>query len=358
MKTIFTFLGMLLFTVVSAQDKVFVHTATAANSSFNITNLDHPDLNGNSSATFIVTHNLDNGGVQYNDKVSGTWYDGSVWTVYNEDVTDIVEGSSYNIYIPQGGKMISAEADGTSYDIELNDPAINGDPNAVIVYATYYNPNNVYNNNNYGFWYNASTDRWHIYNEETTTNIPNGAVFTLLIDEGTGGATAFSHTTTAGNTSSNYTTIDHPSLNGKPDAYPVVSHNWGASGDPSNIIMDNTIGVWYNGSNWTIYTEDISVMPEDVKFNIYVADEPLGVGEETVAEINSYPNPTNGEVTFTSKEAISSINIYNILGQEVKQISGNNNTDLTINISGLAAGNYIAKVQAGKAVQSVKLIKL
>ena len=99
-------------------------------------------------------------------------------------------------------------------------------------------------------------------------------------------------------------------------------------------------------------------MPVNAKFNVYVADEPLSVGEETVANVSSYPNPTNGEVTFTSKETISNVSIYNILGQEVKQISGNNNTDLTINISELSSGNYIAKVQAGKAVQSVKLIKL
>ena len=357
MKTIFTFLGMLLFTVALAQDKVFVHTATAGNISADATFLDHPDLNGNSSANFIVTHNLNNGGVQYNDHITGTFYNGTQWLVYNEDGSDMVEGSSYNIYIPQGGKMISAEAGGASYTIELNDPAINDDPNAVIVYSTYYNPNSMRNDFNYGMWYDASNGRWNIF-KENLDPIDGGAAFSLLIDEGTGDATAFRHTTTAGNTSSNYTTIDHPSLNGKPEAYPVVAHNWGVTTDPINIILDKTIGVWYNGSNWTIYTEDVSAMPEDVIFNIYVADEPLGVGEETVADISSYPNPTNGEVTFTSKEAISNVSIYNILGQEVKQISGNNNTDLTINISELATGNYIAKVQAGKAVQSVKLIKL
>ncbi|HBY70552.1 MAG TPA: hypothetical protein DEG69_24015, partial [Flavobacteriaceae bacterium] len=218
MKTIFTFLGMLLFTVVLAQDKVFVHTATVGNSTGNVTYLDHPDLNGNPSANFIVTHNLNHGGVQYNDKVTGTWYDGSSWTIFNEDLSAITEGSSYNIYIPDGGKMINIEADGSTYDLQLNDSDINGNQNAVIVYATYFNPNGVYNNNNYGIYYDTSDDRWRIYNEETTTNIPAGAVFSVLIDEGTGGATAFSHTATA--PIANYTVIDHPNLNGKPEAYP------------------------------------------------------------------------------------------------------------------------------------------
>ncbi|WP_147309555.1 T9SS type A sorting domain-containing protein [Marixanthomonas ophiurae] len=357
MKAIFTILSMLLFTVALAQDKVFVHKATTGNSSGNVSTLDHPDLNGNSSANFIVTHNLDNEGVQYNDKVTGTWYNGSSWTVFNEDASTMVEGSSYNIYIPAGGKMISVEADGSSFDLELNDPAINGDPNAVMVYATYWNPNGVYNDNNYGFWYDTIAERWNIYNEDTAINIPAGAVFTILIDDSTGGATAFSHTATA--PTSNYTVIDHPSLNNKPNAYPVVSPNWGTTGDPSNINIDSTIGVWYNGTNWTIYTEDVSTMPTNAKFNVYVADPTLGVEEnESIAEISSYPNPTNGDVTFTSKEAITAISFYNILGQEVKQIYGNNSNNLTIDISGLAAGNYIAKVQAGTAVESVKLIKL
>ena len=119
MKAIFTILSMLLFTVALAQDKVFVHKATTGNSSGNVSTLDHPDLNGNSSANFIVTHNLDYEGVQYNNKVTGTWYNGSSWTVFNEDASTMVEGSSYNIYIPAGGKMISVEADGSSFDLEL-----------------------------------------------------------------------------------------------------------------------------------------------------------------------------------------------------------------------------------------------
>lgn len=358
MKTIFTILMSLLISVVIAQDKVFVHKATTGNSTGNVTTLDHPDLNGNPNANIIISHNLNSEGVQYNNKITGTWYDGSNWTVFNEDLSSIIEGSSYNIYIPQGGKLITEEADGSSYTLELNDPAINGNPNAIIVYANYWNPNQVYNNHNYGFWYSDSSQRWNIYNEETTTEIPANATFSLLIDEGTGNADAFSHITTAGNTTANYTILDHPSLNGKPEAYPVISHNWGTASDSWSNILDKTIGVWYNGNNWTIYTEDTSTMPEDIKFNIYVASEPLSINDQTIANITTYPNPTRDQVTFTSKSAITSVSIYNLLGQKVKEFVGNKPTNLTINISELAAGNYIAKVQAGKAVQSVKLIKL
>ena len=102
-------------------------------------------------------------------------------------------------------------------------------------------------------------------------------------------------------------------------------------------------------------------IPENLAFDIIIADrEVLGVEENQLvaASVTMFPNPTSGVVTFDSKEVISNIGIYNILGQEVKQISGKNSNNLTIDISGLAAGNYIAKVQAGTAVESVKLIKL
>ncbi|RFN58912.1 T9SS type A sorting domain-containing protein [Marixanthomonas ophiurae] len=359
MKTIFTILSVLLFTVAMAQDKVFVHTATTGNITSDATELDHPDLNGNPSAMIMVTHNLNYGGVQYNNHVTGTYYNTgtSKWMLYNENSNPMAEGSSYNIYIIDGGEGDGVVASGTEYRVRVNNPSINGNPDAIILYANYYNTFQVRNDNNYGVYYDNGDDYWYVYNESTDDNIPAQAAFDLLIGEGTGGATAFKHTATTGNITANYTVIDHPSLNGKPEAYPVITHNWGSSGDLSNILLDRTLGVWYNGNQWTIYTEDSSTMPENALFNVYVADEPLGVENEIVAEITSYPNPTAGEVTFGSKEVISNISIYNLLGQEVKQITGNNSNNFTIDISGLSAGNYIAKVQAGKAVESIKLIK-
>lgn len=359
MKTIFTLLSILLFTVAMAQDKVFVHTATTGNISSFATELNHPDLNSNPSAMIMVTHNLNYGGVQYNNNVTGTYYHTgtSRWMVYNENTDPMVEGSSYNIYIIDGGESDGVVASGTDYRVRVNNPSINGNPDAIILYSTYYNTFQVRNPNNYGVFYDTSDDYWYIYNESTLDNIPAQASFDLLIDEGTGGATAFKHTATVGNISSNYTEIDHPSLNGKPEAYPVITHNWGSGGDASNIELDKTLGVWYDGSNWNIYTEDMSAMPADAMFNIYVANETLGVENESIAEITSYPNPTEREVTFTSQEAISRIYIYNLLGQEVKQVDGEDKNSLTIDISELSAGNYIAKIQAGKAVKSIRLIK-
>jgi hypothetical protein len=356
MKSIFTIALAFACTFTFAQDKVFVHTADGTNTGGHITTLTHPDLDGNPSANIIVTHNLNNGGVQYNDNINGTWYDGGNWTIFNEDFATMVDGASFNVYIPQGGKLVFETATGTSYTTVIDDPAINDDPNAVIVYSNYWNPNSVYNPRNYGFWYDDGAGRWNIFTEDLT-NAPANATFALLVDEGTGGATAFYHTATAGNTpGGNYTIIDHPSLNGNPDAFPVVSHNWGTTGDDSNIVIDATLGVWYNGSNWTIYTEDTSPMPVDAKFNIYVAQSVLATETPSVTEVRVYPNPAHDILNVQASQPIGKVEVFNVLGQSVSQFDGEGLT-LACDISGLAAGSYIAKITSGTSIQYKKIVK-
>ncbi len=356
MKAIFTICLALFCVVAIAQDKVITHTATVANSTGSLTLIDHPDLNGNPGAYFIITHNLDVGGVKYNNQVSGTYYNGAQWGIYNEDASNIIEGSSYNVYIPGGGNLTTVQAPGTSYILDLDHAAINNNPNAIIVSTSYYNPSSVYNNYNYGVYYTTATGRWSIYNEKTIDNIPTNAAFNLLIDDGTGGATSFVHHATS--PTANYTTIDDSSLNGKPDAYPVVTHNWGTSGDPSNIIMDVTLGVWYStgSSKWTIFTEDNSSMPLNAAFNVYVAPPVLAIDDNTALSVRSYPNPTTGIITITAQEEFNEVAIYNILGQEVKRVTGDNNS-ITIDLSAFASGQYIARVQAGSSVESIRIIK-
>ncbi|WP_339696058.1 T9SS type A sorting domain-containing protein [uncultured Marixanthomonas sp.] len=368
MKTIFTFLGMLLFTAVLAQDKIFVHTATTENISADATFIDHPDLNGNPSAGILEVHNFSPLGV-YNDRATGLFYSSTQnkWTIYNEDSSPMVENSSYNVYIGDPSNFITHIAtvgnQGSfgGYTTVIDDPDFNGsDPGPYAVFSTYYNPNSERNDNQFGFYYDTALDKRGIY-EEGTTTIPDGAAFKILKTGGTG-TNRTTHVASAANTSGHITTIDHPDLNGNPDGAFVFSHYWGVNGPDTQVSLDANLSVWYNGSNWTIYCEDTTVaIPENLAFDIIIADrEVLGVEENQLvaASVTMFPNPTSGVVTFDSKEVISNIGIYNILGQEVKQISGKNSNNLTIDISGLAAGNYIAKVQAGTAVESVKLIKL
>ncbi len=78
---------------------------------------------------------------------------------------------------------------------------------------------------------------------------------------------AFLHTTTSSNISSNYTVIDNPLLNGNPTAKILVQQRFISSYNNINV------GVWYNGSNWTIFNEDFSTMAEGKDFNVWLLDD-------------------------------------------------------------------------------------
>lgn len=75
--------------------------------------------------------------------------------------------------------------------------------------------------------------------------------------------------------------------------------------------------------------------------------------------IKAYPNPFTNQITIEANEPIYKVEIYNLLGQKVKNILFNNPTENSINIdlSELAQGNYIAKVSSESFINTIKLIK-
>ena len=97
-------------------------------------------------------------------------------------------------------------------------------------------------------------------------------------------------------------------------------------------------------------------MPTNARFNVYVAAEVLGTEDNVSLELSTYPNPTKDIVTISAQQEINSVTLYNILGQEVKTVSGGDNS-VTVNLSEFATGHYIAKVVAGNSNESIKIIK-
>ena len=71
--------------------------------------------------------------------------------------------------------------------------------------------------------------------------------------------------------------------------------------------------------------------------------EPLGVSENTLANITLYPNPAASVVVLQASQEIATIQVLNILGQRISSVTVNNTTS-TINVSDLSAGTYIANV--------------
>ena len=64
---------------------------------------------------------------------------------------------------------------------DIDNPAINGNPNALLYVTQVLNPSGiVYNNNPIGVYYNSQRKRWEIFNQASNTPIPNNAQFSVL----------------------------------------------------------------------------------------------------------------------------------------------------------------------------------
>ena len=85
--------------------------------------------------------------------------------------------------------------------------------------------------------------------------------------------------------------------------------------------------------------------------------EPLGVSENTLANITLYPNPAASVVVLQASQEIATIQVLNILGQRISSVTVNNTTS-TINVSDLSAGTYIANVLFSNGnTQNINFIK-
>ncbi len=135
---------------------------------------------------------------------------------------------------------------------------VNKNPDAMLFVSQHYGK---YNPHQIGVWYNQ--DKWKIYHEDKT-DMPVSNKFNVMVMDASG--PAFVHTANSENITKNWTTIDNPLCNNKPDAVLLVTQNWKGTYNPKPI------GVWYVKGKWTIYNQDRSAMP-NATFNVAVLDK-------------------------------------------------------------------------------------
>lgn len=166
---------------------------------------------------------------------------------------------------------------------EIDHPAVNDDPDAIMIVTQVYNPDGepsgVENDDFPEVAYSNDSGRWMIFNVNESA-MPGGAAFNVLVAEP--GDMAFVHEADEG---TSLTTIDHPSLNDESNAQFLVTRH-GGSGLPQ---VDDALGVSYDGSGWQIGAfsgsgaEDI---PAGSLFNVIVPSDPDRTFTHSVQEWN------------------------------------------------------------------------
>lgn len=172
----------------TANGTLFVHTTTVANTTTNYSLIDNPATNNNPNAVLMVSHCYNPLGASsnYYNKVFGVWYStfANKWAVYNENQSPLANGITLNVFVASPGTyayvhtITNANTSGT-HVTNLDNPLLNGNPNATIFAVHNYGPGFKYDTSAIGVWYDGAN--WTVYNQKITDTLVNGGAFNIII---------------------------------------------------------------------------------------------------------------------------------------------------------------------------------
>ena len=257
--------------------KVLQFTAGASNAPIegNFMILNHPDLNGKPLLKPIITQLWTS---VYNNHPVGVWYitgskpSAGRWSIFNEDEADMPTNAQFNVLIPAAGVRVDATPHNSEYYFTAI-PTARSNSVAFLYFTHMWNPDlsiggGVYALNQ-GLSYGASSDvksplydEWYIFNQDSSLPPPATSYFVYNATKLPPSLHAVNlvHTSTVGNVSGNVTSItDAGALSSSTNVVFITP-----IGDDGN----KALGVWWDGSEWTIFNEDESSIATDEKFNV------------------------------------------------------------------------------------------
>jgi Secretion system C-terminal sorting domain len=292
MKKNVLFLLTLIFAgQVSAQNRsvFYVHLCNEFNTSSYITYLDHELLNSNPDANFQVLNNWNPpGGLQIiNDHVVSVYYipDFQQWAIYNEDFVSLSYGTAFNIMIVREDAaesfMHTASLGNINENYTILQSTDNTSSSSGLVFETHnwntLGTGGVYNDYNTGVWFEGSA--WSVFNQSTANQV-DAASYNIMMP-GTN-MHAYTHFVTAENNlyEPSYSILDHPQLNGHPEAIVLATQNWNP-GNLGGTYNNEAIGVFYfiDIQRWVLYNLSIVQIPVGSAYNI----------------VMGYPQPVNDD---------------------------------------------------------------
>ncbi len=129
-------------------------------------------------------------------------------------------------------------------------------------------------------------------------------------------------------------------------------------GESWSVDLDETSSRYLTDITFISPTVGIAVGGDGIIYRITLSESPVGIEEQTISNLNLYPNPANSFVTLEFESDLGSeniINIYNINGKQVYYETTSNNSK-NIDISIFEKGIYLIKVTSAFNVKTERLI--
>lgn len=141
------------------------------------------------------------------------------------------------------------------------------------------------------------------------------------------------------------------------EAWNEIEHyTFGPETDQTPIAENEATKFGAYANAWTVIPKTYNITVDLVNMSILLTD-PNTSGISTAESGNGitvYPTFTNGEVTVKGRQALGTVDVYNVSGKLVYHKAGINEKQIAIDLSNRPAGIYFLKVNAGKAVKVVK----
>lgn len=265
--------------------------------------IDHSLLNGNPRLRIVASRQF-----RFADPLVDTNYIGHVsvrydadaerWGLARDDGQPMPPNVSFFLAWCDPGPhrfMHSATTLNTAANVTaLDHPALNGNPQALVFIAHVWEPGDAVITSPVGIAYDTTQSQWTIYTESGAA-LPVGTDFAVGYAELTSDR-IYRQTTAPGNIEFNRMRLRHPQLTGRPGRSVFVSRIK-ASGEPQFL---HHIGVWYDGADWTLYTQDFALMPTNISFHVYIG----GANDVLHTHVTGTGNTTN-HITYLDHPALN-----------------------------------------------------
>ncbi|MEO0896933.1 MAG: C1 family peptidase [Bacteroidota bacterium] len=241
----------------------FTHRSSTSNTKGHVTTINNPNTNGQPNKLLFITKQF-NG--KYQGNQAGVWYSNGKWTIYNENRQTLTPTTFNVLAVNPSATAFQHKSTEGKYITTLNHPRLNGYPNAVLLVTQ--NWKGQYNPKAIGVWYNSSSNKWTIYNQDKKA-LPKGTTFNVLIlqkgsNASVANGTASIFTADAGTKQNSYGKhLSRTPFTG-PNTILFITQNYSANG-PYNTHVP---AVWRDGNRWTIYNDNKAALPEDAHFNV------------------------------------------------------------------------------------------